>query len=211
MRIGLFGGSFNPVHAAHLRLADRVCRERELDEVILMPARQPPHKLDYRMAPGADRLAMLELATADDPRLVVSDLELRREGKSYTLLTVRQLRREQLAPDDDLFLLVGGDMLADLPNWWRADELVAEVEVMATGRPGDELQDALDAFCAEVPHEVCRRTRELAVRMEPMDISSTAIRRRCAEGQPIDGLVPDVVRDYIAEHALYRATSGETE
>jgi nicotinate-nucleotide adenylyltransferase len=204
MRIGLFGGSFNPVHRAHLALAGHVCRARDMDQLIFMPARRPPHKLDYDMAPTGDRLAMLELATADDPRFVVSDLDLQREGKSYTLQTVRELKSEQIAPGDELFLVVGGDMLADLPNWWHADELVQEVPIIATGRPGHELDAGLQSFCEAVPPEVCRRTRELAVDMEPMDISATEVRRRCAAGEPLVGLVPDVVRQYIGENGLYR-------
>lgn len=206
-RVGIFGGSFNPVHNGHLHVARLVCDARSLDRLMFVPAGRPPHKSGGGIADGRHRLAMLGLAADCDPRFEVCDLELRRGGKSYTLLTVRELRSE-LDTSAELFLVAGGDMLADIPNWWHADELVREVAIIGTGRPGNDLQSALAAFCAHVPHDVCARTRELAVPMPPMDVSATEIRRRVPEGSDIQGLVPDAVRDYIKSHRLYEEGEG---
>jgi nicotinate-nucleotide adenylyltransferase len=201
---GIFGGSFDPVHVAHLALAERVRRDRALSRVLLVPALKPPHKPSAPLAPGHHRLRMLELATEHRPGLEASGIELERDGPSYTLLTVRQLRRD-LGPDERLFLMVGGDMLADLPGWWHADELVREVDIIPVARPGSPLEAGLNAVAAAFGTGVARRTRDLAVEMPLMDVSASEIRARLRSGNPISGLVPAPVEDYIRHHGLYVA------
>jgi len=201
-RAGIFGGSFDPIHTAHLELAQCALDQRRLDGVIFVPARVPPHKVGRPLAPAGDRLRMIELAVRDRPAFRVSTVELDRDGPSYTLLTVRELRRE-LGATAELFLLLGADSVRDLPTWWRADELVREAAVVPFGRPGCRLQEDLarlaERFGAEWAQAVAKRTVEAPL----MDVSSTAIRERVGSGRSIEGLVPEAVARYIASHGLY--------
>jgi len=202
-RIGLFGGSFNPVHIAHLILAERVREEAALEKVLFVPARHPPHKPAEPLAPAADRLRMLELAVAQNPAFEVSTVELDREGPSYTLATVRQLRAT-LGPHDSLLLVVGSDSVRDLPRWWRAGELLREVDVLAVERPGaplDDLSELERCFGAEKAAEIKRSI----VPAPLLDVSSTDIRARVRQGKTIRYLVPEAVRRYILAHGLYDA------
>ena len=201
-RAGIFGGSFDPIHAAHLELAQCALDQGGLDGVIFVPARVPPHKVGRPLAPAGDRLRMIELAVRDQAAFRVSTVELDRDGPSYTLLTVRELRRE-MGPTAELFLLLGADSVRDLPTWWRADELVREAAVVPFGRPGCCLQEDLarlaERFGAEWAEGVAKRTVEAPLR----DVSSTAIRERVGSGQSIEGLVPEAVARYIGSHGLY--------
>jgi nicotinate-nucleotide adenylyltransferase len=213
-RIGLFGGSFNPVHVAHLILAECVAQERRLDRVLFIPARLPPHKPSEPLAPTADRLRMVELAVAGNPAFEVSPVEVEREGPSYTLTTVQAIAEGM--PEAELFLILGGDSVRDLCTWWRAQELVRCVDVIALDRPGAELDDHLPdlakCFGAEwaLPDlakcfgaEWAERVRELRVRGPLLQISASDVRRRACEGRSIRYLVPEAVRQYIAEKGLY--------
>ncbi len=200
-RTGLFGGSFNPVHIAHLILAERVREEADLDRVVFVPARRPPHKPERPLAGGHHRIQMLERAIGDHPRFETSTAELDRAGPSYTLRTVRAFR-ENLDEESELYLLLGGDSVLDLPNWWRAHELVEEVSLIAVERPGyrlDDLSVVSDAFDEEVVSQI----RQNLVQMPLMDLSATDIRRRRQEGLSIRYLVPDSVREYICQEGLY--------
>lgn len=201
-RTGIFGGSFNPIHAAHLVVAERARDERSLDRILFIPARQPPHKPAKPVAPAADRLRMVELAIQGNDSFEASRLELDRAGPSYTLTTVRQLR-DGLGKDAELFLVLGADSVHDMPTWWHARDLVREVEIIPVVRPGYSLEKDLDDLSRMFGADWARRVRELTVHAPSMDISSTEIRERVAAGRSIRYLVPEPVRQYILSRGLY--------
>jgi nicotinate-nucleotide adenylyltransferase len=201
-RTGIFGGSFNPIHAAHLVVAERARDERSLDRILFIPARQPPHKPAKPVAPAEDRLRMVELAIQGNDSFEASRLELDRAGPSYTLTTVRQLR-DGLGKDAELFLVLGADSVHDMPTWWHARDLVREVEIIPVVRPGYSLEKDLDDLSRMFGADWARRVRELTVHAPSMDISSTEIRERVAAGRSIRYLVPEPVRQYILSRGLY--------
>jgi nicotinate-nucleotide adenylyltransferase len=203
-RVGLFGGSFNPPHVGHLVLAEWAHAERALDRVLFVVAGQPPHKAPRPLAPAADRLRMVGLAIEGNPAFEACDLELRRTGASYTLQTVRELRGG-LGADVELFLIVGGDSLLELPTWWHAQELAREVPIISFGRPGTALESGLDGLAAHFGQEWVLRTRELMVDAPLMEVSATAVRQRVRDGLSVRYMVPEAVRAYIEERRLYRA------
>ena len=202
-RIGVFGGSFNPPHVAHLILAERARTERALDRVLFVVAGRPPHKAPRPLAPAEDRLRMVELAVADNPAFEVSDVELRADGASYTLRTIRALKRA-LGPDAELLLMMGGDSLLDLPTWWHAQELAREVAIVTFARPGSELGGKLDTLAEHFGGDWVNRVRELMVQAPLMEISATDVRRRVRDGRSVRYMVPEAVRAYIEERGLYR-------
>lgn len=201
-RVGMFGGSFNPVHMAHLILAEHVREERELDKVVFVPASRPPHKPQTPLAPARERLEMLRLAVAHNPHFEVSAVELAREGPSYTLLTARELA-SALAADEQLYLIVGSDSLRDMPHWWHVDELVQEVRLICVERPEAPL-DFLPRLEERFGAEVAAQIREGMVEAPLLEISSSRIRQRIAEGRSIRYFVPEPVREHILARGLYR-------
>jgi nicotinate-nucleotide adenylyltransferase len=202
-RIGVFGGSFNPPHMAHLVLAERARVERALDRVLFVVAGHPPHKAPRPLAPGPDRLRMAELAIQGNPAFQACDLELKKPGASYTLQTVRELRTS-LGPGARLFLMMGGDALLDLPTWWHAAELAREVPIIAFGRPGSALGAELDGLARHFGEGWVRQVRALMVTAPLMEISATQVRERVRAGLSVRYMVPEAVRAYIEERGLYR-------
>jgi len=200
-RIGLIGGSFDPVHLGHLIIAQDALERLELDEVVFIPAAIPPHKQHLRQADPQHRLNMLRLALEGDLRFSVSDAEILRSGVSYTIDTVRMFRTDR--PHAELVLIIGSDTLVDLHTWYKIDELLHLCDVASFLRPGghevSEIRQRIglsDAF----------RDRLLGNLVEAhlIDISSSEIRMRVAEGLGIRYLVPPEVEMYIYEHGLYR-------
>ena len=194
-RIGVFGGSFDPVHNAHLALARVALVELALDEVIWVPAGQPWQK-HRALAPAADRAAMVELAIGGGARFTLSRLETERSGPSYTVDTVRALRSQR--PGAHWHLVIGRDQHTGFHTWHGWQALLGLVTLAVANRPANRLGAplAVDPQVLRAPHE--------SVALPMLDISSTEIRRRVATGQPIDDLVPATVARYIARHALYR-------
>jgi nicotinate-nucleotide adenylyltransferase len=190
-RVGLFGGSFDPVHNAHVALARLALEQLQLDEVRWIPAGQPWQKTRV-LTSGADREAMVRLAIAGEPRFALDRIELRRHGVTFTLDTVRLLAAAE--PASEWFLILGQDQYATLHTWrdWR--DLVALVTLAVANRP--DAEPTVNAHIAKVPHQI--------VTLPMMDISSTEVRRRVAAGEPIAGLVPDAVARYIERRQLYR-------
>ncbi|MEO7115385.1 MAG: nicotinate-nucleotide adenylyltransferase [Caldimonas sp.] len=190
-RVGLFGGSFDPVHSAHVALARLALTQLGLDEVRWIPAGQPWQKT-RKLTAASDREAMVRLAIAGEPRFVLDRIELRRPGVSYTLETVRELGAAE--PGIEWVLILGQDQYATLHTWrdWR--ELLAKVTLAVANRPDAKL--AVNPQIAVQPHH--------ALTLPMMDISSTELRRRIAAGESIAGLVPDTVASYIEQHGLYR-------
>ena len=198
MTRGIFGGSFDPIHVGHVAVAAGALRARGLERVSLIPAAQPPHKKTGCVASFPDRLQMARLAVEGVDGLDVLDLEGRRPGSSYSIDTVETLRTEH--PGVEWELLVGADMLADLPNWCRAAELVARIQVVAFGRPGVDAERARAAFGAAFPgHEAA------FLELPLVGASGTEIRRRLGEGLPVEGLLSPQVERYLREKELYEA------
>ena len=213
--LGIFGGTFDPVHYGHLRAADEVREALDLGELRLVPARDPPHR-DAPSATAAQRVAMLELAVAEFPRLAVDTREIRRTGKSYTVDTLRELRAE--SPLRPLVLVVGVDAFAGLPQWHRWRELVMLAHIAVVTRPGAPLESALHGGLAELWNERHRESTAplesapagfiFSISVTPQPISATAIRALLAKGpsgmEQVRGLLPADVLTYIDHHRLYR-------
>ncbi len=197
MRIGILGGTFNPPHIGHLVCAQEACIELGLDHVLFVPARTPPHK-PVTDEPGPQhRFELCRLAVSADERFAVSDIEFAREGLSYTVDTLSVLHSN--APDNELFLIVGGDIAAGLGDW-REPERVLGLATLAVAKRGGTPREAVEAALAGL------RGGERA-RFFPMpriEISSTFVRERVRAGLPIRYLVPEPVESYIAKEGLYR-------
>jgi nicotinate-nucleotide adenylyltransferase len=211
--LGVLGGSFDPVHHGHLRSALEVLESCGLAEVLLIPSGRPPHRAPP--VAGADlRLELLRAATAAEPRLVVDDREMRREGPSYTVDTLRALRAEHGARP--LCLVVGGDAFLGLESWHRWRELFDLAHLIVMHRPGWELQargalaEALRERRSDDP-QALRRHSAGAIRVQsvtPLQISSSAVRALVAAGGDPRYLVPDAVRELILETGCYRETAA---
>jgi nicotinate-nucleotide adenylyltransferase len=195
MRTLCFGGSFNPIHHAHLLCARAAAENGGFDRVLLIPSARPPHKPDQSQIAGAEfRLAMCQLAVAGDPFFRVDDLELRRDGPSYTLLTARELRHKGMA---EIHWLIGADMLEFLPQWHQPLQLLQNVTFHVMARPGWQFnwQKLPDAY---------QSLQNNILQAPLIDISATDIRNRIRAGRPIDYLTPPAVVNYIRQHNLYR-------
>jgi nicotinate-nucleotide adenylyltransferase len=196
VRVGILGGTFNPPHLGHLVCAQEAYRELDLDRVMLIPARIPPHK-PVEDEPGAEhRLELCRLAARDDERFTVSDMELRREGPSYTVDTLELLSSE--TPNSELLLILGGDIAAGLAQWHRAERVLQLATPVIAKRRGTS-RGAVEQALESLPGG----ERARFFQMPPVGVSSTMIRRRVAAGQPIRYLVPDRVVHYIERHGLY--------
>jgi len=201
MRLGVFGGTFDPIHLGHLILAEH-CREAcRLDRVLFIPAGQPPHKSDRQITPGKQRLDMVELAIAGHPAFAASSIELDREGPSYSAETLGSLAREN--PSDDLFFLIGSDSLADLPLWYQPARIAELATIVVTARPGVEQPDVA-SLRGILGRDAIAQIEQHIVQIPLIQISSSIIRSRVAAGQSIRFLVPRAVECYIETHRLYR-------
>ncbi|MCR5757520.1 MAG: nicotinate-nucleotide adenylyltransferase [Selenomonas sp.] len=198
-RIGLMGGTFDPIHLAHLHIAEEAREAFQLDKVLFIPAAQPPHKQGRRIASAQQRIKMVEMAIAGNPHFALDLLEMERQGPSYSWLTVQEMQRRQ-GKDVELYFITGSDSINDLPNWNRPRELVGACQFIGTTRPEVPFAEEmlLDFFGAEL----CSHIHELPVPL--MEISSTLIRERVAQGRSIRYLVPECVADYIKEEGLYK-------
>ncbi|MFC5884649.1 nicotinate-nucleotide adenylyltransferase [Kitasatospora sp. CM 4170] len=189
-RLGVMGGTFDPIHHGHLVAASEVASAFHLDEVIFVPTGQPWQKTDRHVTPAEDRYLMTVIATAENPQFSVSRIDIDREGPTYTVDTLRDLRA--LHPDADLFFITGADALAQILSWRDSDELFSLAHFIGCTRPGHTLSDAGlpvgGVSLVEVP---------------ALAISSTDCRNRVAKGEPVWYLVPDGVVRYIDKRALY--------
>jgi nicotinate-nucleotide adenylyltransferase len=199
--IGILGGTFNPPHMGHLVMAQEAFEQLDLDRVVLMPVAVPPHKEAGEDPGAAARVELCRLAVARDERFAVSTLEVDRGGASFTADTLRELH--DLEPEHDLTFIVGGDMAQSLPAWREPEAVLALATLAVAEREGVRREDI--ARRLEPLHA---GDRVVFFDMPRIDISSSAIRRRVAEGHPIRYLVPDAVNEAIAERGLYRQASG---
>jgi nicotinate-nucleotide adenylyltransferase len=200
MKIGLFGGSFDPIHRGHIDPVREARKTLGLDRVIYLPTARPPHKPGRALAPALARFVMVEMALLGEEGLEVSAHELTLDRPSYTVETLEHFRREM--PEADLHLLIGGDSFADLHHWVRWREIAEAARLVVLTRPGWELETApLDPGVADL----ARTGRALLLRQPPVDVSSTRLRELLASGLPLpEGAVPELVVRYVQKYALYR-------
>jgi nicotinate-nucleotide adenylyltransferase len=203
LRVGIFGGAFNPPHIGHLVCAQEALVKLELERVLFVPVGVPPHReLEYD--PGAEvRFEMVELAATDDERFEASRIELDREGPSYTSDTLEQLASE--SPKDELFLILGGDQAASLPTWHEPENVLERATVAAFER----VSWGRNAIQIKIGRLGAGRVRYLD--MPLIQVSSSAVRRRVREGLPIRYLVPDKVASYIETNGLYAGQGSAKE
>jgi nicotinate-nucleotide adenylyltransferase len=197
-RVGILGGTFDPIHIGHLILAEEAWFQLQLDRVYLAPAGDPPHKLGRQLAPVRDRLYMAELATADIDYIIVSSIDADRPGPHYTSDMVRLLQAEA-GENTELYFLMGMDSLRDLPTWHEAAWLVDHARLVALSRHDVKLNwEALEAALPGI------RNRVIILDMPELEIASHVIQQRVRNGQPIRHMVPRSVEAYIQKHNLYR-------
>jgi nicotinate-nucleotide adenylyltransferase len=200
-RLGVFGGTFNPVHLGHLIMAQDAIEAFDLSRIIFVPCARPPHKPGADLAPAQHRLAMLETAIEGDLRFEVSDMEIQRGGTSYTIDTMRALAADH--PGVEMFFIIGADSLVELHLWREIEALLGLSRVITIARPGVNLE-ALQARDLKLRDPWPERLRADIRVGHLVNVSSTDIRYRTAEGMSIRYLVPPGVEMYIAEHSLYR-------
>lgn len=208
-RVGILGGTFNPIHSSHLLLAEYAYRQLHLDSVIFMPSNNPPHKNNREIAPDEDRAAMIKLAIEDTPYFEFSDLELKREGTTYTSDTLRILN--ETCPDTRFYFIIGGDSLINFNTWHEPESILHRCALVCSGRADydkaavfDNIrklreQYGSDGFIPEIHY----------LNAPSMDLSSTTIRLFSSFDMPVHGMVSDKVEQYILSKSLYRNTFFE--
>lgn len=197
-RIGILGGTFDPVHLGHLQMAEDAYRQAGLDLVLFMPSKKPPHKRDRNITSEEHRAAMVTLAIEDIPQFIYSDYELQREGITYTADTLRNLQEEH--PENTYSFILGGDSLYQLEEWYHPEEIMARAEILAVSRYGMAKEQI-----AQKVDELRERygARIQIVEMTRLDISSSEIRDRVRQGKALQDMVPYGVEHYIRDHSLY--------
>lgn len=195
MRIGIMGGTFDPIHIGHLLAAESVRTRVQLDEVWFMPTAVPPHKSNAPKASPEERLQMVRLAVKDNPFFHPFDYELRKGGVSYSIETMTDLRTQY--PDHHFYYIIGGDMVQYLPKWVRIEEMVHLVQFIGLHRPGYTVD------LAKLPDSIANAVT--MIEMPLIDISSTYIRNRCHAGSSIRYWVPNAVEAFIRERKLYES------
>ena len=219
-RIGILGGTFNPVHSGHLRAAEAVAEIFGLDKVLLIPSYIPPHKHSPDIAPARHRLRMLELACGGRTRCVPSDLEVKARGKSYSILTLKKIHR--LHPRAWVFFILGVDAFVEIETWKDYEQVLEQCLFIVISRPGFDLEAASRVLGGRLrdrirvlgPRErpteaMFEADRVFLVGIDALDVSSTDIRRRLREGRPVAGLVPPAVEEYLHHHRLYKETMAQ--
>ncbi len=201
-RVGLLGGTFDPIHFGHLVIAEEVRTVLHLTEMVFVPAGHPPHKPGRIVTEAQHRLAMLELAIASNPHFTISLVDLERPGPSYTVETL-QVLRQQWGAQTAIYFVIGGDSLEDLLAWYDPAGILQQLTALvAVQRPGyEEAAGYRDTLEARLPGI---RQRLIMVQAPQLDISATDLRRRVAEGRPIKYQTPEAVERYIIEYGLYR-------
>ncbi len=196
-KIGILGGTFNPIHNGHIAIAEAARKELELDQVLVMPSGQPPHKRGLQIASAQDRSNMVQLAIADWKGLTFSDYEIRREGYSYSANTLEDFS----ARYGVVYFIIGADSLFQIRNWYHPEK-VMEYAVLAVAGRDAKSREELESQASQLRKRYGARIVFLNCPDTP--VSSSIIRKLCAEGKAIDGLVPPKVRDYIMDKGLYQ-------
>ena len=193
LRVGVMGGTFDPIHHGHLVAASEAAHRFGLDEVVFVPTGEPWQKAGRKISPAEDRYLMTVIATAANPRFTVSRADIDRAGPTYTIDTLRDMRGDY--PDADLYFITGADALSSIMSWHDWEDMFALAEFVGVTRPGYELTEDM------LPADIQERVHLLDI--PAMAISSTDCRERAAAGRPVWYLVPDGVVQYIAKHRLY--------
>jgi nicotinate-nucleotide adenylyltransferase len=225
MKLGLLGGSFNPVHDGHLAIARHTREALELDQILFIPTGHPPHKPNGGLAPAQDRYEMVRLAIAPDSAFTISDVEIRRPGKSYSIDTIRQLQQEY-GPHIQLFFLIGLDAFLDFPSWRDPRTLLELCSFVVLSRPGLSFRSlSTVSLLPPIPYpsladldagRVFRieaqigGQRLICLKQPPCPISASDIRARIRQGLPVANLLPPLVESYILQHHLYQEECNRT-
>jgi nicotinate-nucleotide adenylyltransferase len=213
-RVGIFGGTFNPIHLGHLRSAEEVREAQHLDRVLFVPSATPPHKPRYGLVSAEHRLAMVRLAIAGNPYFEVSTIEIDRPGRSYSVDTLRALRAEM--PGVSFVFIMGLDAFREIDTWKEYERVFELADLVVTSRPPLGEPDLRRALPVAVRARVCYPDKQLEHRREnriifqpvsDLNISASAIRQRCRRGLSIRYLVPAAVERYITRHGLYAGRS----
>ena len=199
MRIGIFGGTFNPPHLGHLLLAQAALEEAALDRMVFVPCGNPPHKETRGLTDAAHRFEMTRLAICGNPSFEISDIEIRSDAPSYTAKTLEQLKRKY--PDDTLCFIVGADSLCEMEGWYHPGEIFSRAEIIAACRGGENRGDIERA--AELYREKYNATVR-CIAMPEVEISSSDIRQRLTDGRTVRYMLPERVIDYINKTGIYR-------
>jgi nicotinate-nucleotide adenylyltransferase len=226
LKVGLLGGSFNPIHNGHLTIAQHVHERMQLSQVLFIPTGDPPHKRDGSLAPANVRLEMVRLAIADNPLFTVSDIEMQRKGKSYSIETLRALQHHY-GPSTELFFIIGLDAFLDFPTWREPKELLRICHFVVVPRPGQSFRtlagmsllptldpdgltgldtgalNRLDIAIPSDPGVTC-------LAFPPCPTSASEIRRRVRNKLPLVNMLPPLVQSYILRHSLYQEESDHT-
>lgn len=198
-KVGIMGGTFNPIHLAHTEMAKVCLRQQDLDKILFMPSKNPPHKKDKSILPENERAVMVKLAVSEYDKFVFSDFELQRKGTTYTADTLRLLQEEN--PDDNYYFIMGADSLLYLDKWYRPQEILKRAVILAIGRDGstpDELKEKRKELIKQYDKADIR-----FVHMRQMDISSSMIREGIAHGENMEKYLDKEVWNYINENGLY--------
>lgn len=225
LRLGLLGGSFNPIHNGHLAIARQTREALGLDRILFIPTSQPPHKRNGSLAPARDRYEMVRLAIASDPALAISDVEINRPGKSYTIDTVRLLQQEYGA-QTQLFFLIGLDAFLEFPSWRDPQALLELCQFVILSRPGQSFRSLstvrllppipfpsladLDAGRISRIDAPLGEQGLICLKLPPCPISASDIRTRIRQGLPSANLLPPSVESYILQHHLYQEDRDRT-
>lgn len=225
-RLGLLGGSFNPIHNGHLAIAGQVRETLRLDRMLFIPTGEPPHKRDGSLAPAKDRYEMVRLAIADNPSFALSDIEVKRTGKSYSIDTIRELQRQH-GPSTELYFLIGLDAFLDFPGWKEPQALLKACWFVVISRPGHSFQslaklsvlptldyhalaqlDAGGMTRLDIPIPSCPGI--ICLPLPPSPISASDIRHRVQSKATLANVLPPPVESYILQHRLYQEDRDHT-
>lgn len=220
MKTGILGGTFNPIHLAHLGIAEESLQALKLDRVIFIPAAKPPHKDVAEEVSFGHRLAMVEAAIKDNPAFEASDLEVRRHGKSFSVDTLNILKQQD--PDGERFFIIGQDSYRDIASWKDFRKLFSLSHLVVITRPGVAINDPLAPLPVAMHGEFCYDEQAEKLQHQSgncvfflketcLDISSSQIRERLSKGQSVKGMIPPAVATYIESHGLYRTTGPRSE
>lgn len=199
MKIGIFGGAFNPVHNGHINLAKQYMNELKLDKLLLIPTAVPPHKSVLGLASEKDRLNMLKLAIDGIENIEVSDIEFKRIGKSYTFDTLTQLKK--LYPNSSFYLIIGADQLFHFDKWYKFEEILSLVTLCTCARENEEEKSEMIKFAKSL--NSLDMNKFFILNTPVLRVSSSEVREKIKSGEDVSSLVPDKVLNYICERGLY--------
>lgn len=203
-RYGVLGGTFDPIHNAHLFVAESVLEELNLDKIIFIPSGIPPHKADHKITRADHRLMMTALATNSNERFFVSPMEVNREGKSYTIHTMRELRDENFSAAE-FYFIIGADAFIEIETWAMYEELLKITNFVVVTRLGSD-DEVLDKIIEKCKHEFGADIYKVTI--PNLEISSTDIRSRVEQGKRVEYLIPSAVVEYIKKYNLYSSSTS---